>query len=82
MMASGWTDLGALYDLSPTCYANEGSKGTRRDYALANAAALSCVIGFRVASGEIPTHKPLVITIRPTNDRRITYTHTTNGPNH
>ena len=60
MLASGWTDLGTLYDASPTCYANEGSRGTRRDYALANAAALTCTTDFRVVQGDIlPLIDPL-----------------------
>ena len=48
MLANGWTDLGGIYDSAPTCFATETSRGTRRDYALANPAALKCVIGFRV----------------------------------
>ena len=48
MLASGWTDLGSLYDTSPTCFAAATSDGTRRDYAFANAAALHCIIGFTI----------------------------------
>ena len=54
MLASGWTDLGTLYDCSPTCFAADTSSGTRRDYVLTNAAALHCIQGFKVARGGHP----------------------------
>ena len=75
MLASGWTDVGQLYDTTPTCFATEQSQGTRRDFALANAAALQCIIDFRVVmDAEIRTHRPLVITMSPASGRLIAYT--------
>ena len=69
-------DLGDIYDNSATCFASATAKGTRRDYALANPAALQIITGFRVAGeAELRTHLPLVITLRPQSGKRITYTH-------
>ena len=76
VLASGWTDLGLLYDNSDTCFATSRSKGTRRDYVLANAAAMKCTVGFRVVRDAVlRTHRPLVITMQPNSHRRTTYTH-------
>ena len=75
VLSTGWKDLGALYDDSATCFASTTAKGTRRDYALANPAALQVITGFRVArEAELRTHLPLVITLRPQSGR-ITYIH-------
>ena len=76
MLASGWTDLGSLYDESATCYACAQSKGTRRDYVLAIPTALQCTVGFRVVrDAELRTHCPLVVSMQPATNRRISYSH-------
>ena len=56
MQASGWTDLGSVYDDAATCFATAQSAGNRRDYILANPAALQLVRAFRVENARNCAH--------------------------